>query len=132
MKKIELWMLLVLVLAGCGPWKNAGEIAHTQGATLVMSNMGNLQTLILALLALFLVVPIVWAVFLFLRCLILWKCNIQRSSSGGWNSGPNALWDESDEPDLTQQVHLDPQGLFSQLFSQIQDQTDQTDPLTDW
>ena len=130
MKKIGLSMLLVLALASCGPGKNAGEIAHTQGATLVMSNMGNLQTLILALLALFLVVPIVWAVFLFLRCLSMWKRIIP--GSGGWLGGPNVFWDESDEPDLTQQVHLDPQGLFSQLFSQIQDQTDQTDPLTDW
>ena len=84
------------------------------------------------LLALFLVVPFVMVVFVFIRCLALWKHHIWRTGSGQWIGESDIHWKKSEEPDLYQQIQLDQQWLSSQLLSQSQEETDQPELPIDW
>ena len=128
MKKIGLLILLVLLLAACRPNKNITAypaqhaVQTTQIATQGLSVVGHWQSLILMLLMLFLVVPLVLAACLLIRCLTLWKRHIRRIGSGRWIEEPAAYWKKSDEPDLYQQILLEQQWLFSQLPSQNQEE----------
>ena len=90
------------------------------------------QFLILALLVLFLAVPLVVVVLVIIRCLSLWKHYIWRTGSRQRIGYYDTLWKKSDEPDLYHQIQLDQLWLFSQLLSQGQEETAQPELPIDW
>ena len=142
MKKIGLFIPLMMILAACGPSENTVDITRVnsvikaasaaQVATQGLSEVGHWQSLILILLVLFLVVPFVLAVCVFIRCFILWKYIIWPTGSGQWIGEFDTQWKKSEEPDLYQQIQLDQQWLFSQLLSQGQDEADPPELPIDW
>ena len=141
MKKIGLFVLMVMILAACGPTENAVDIAQAQSvieaaraaqdasraaqiAAQGISDVGRGQTLILVLLTLLVVVILSLAVYLFVRQLIRIQHAYRKLQSGKWISGPNAHWRKTEEPDLYQQMLLEQQWLLTQLLSQGHEDTD--------
>jgi hypothetical protein len=152
MKKIGLFILLIVILTACSTSKKTMDIVRTQSiiqaihavqgtdkapkvATLGLNEVDLWQFPILMLLVLFLVVPFVLVVFVFIRCLALWKHYIWRIGSRHCIGEPDTLWKKSEEPNLYQQILLEQQWLFSQLISQSQEEAeihDLSEPSTDW
>jgi hypothetical protein len=152
MKKISLFISLMVILAACGPTANAVAIAQAQSAIQAaraaqnaaqaaqvaaqgMSDVGRVQSLILLLLTLLLIAMAGMAIYIISRRLASWQRNFQQVRSGQWLSGPNAYWKKSEEPDLYQQMLLEQHLLLSQLLSQGQEETDHhdlPDLPTDW
>ena len=149
MKKIGLFILLIVILTACSMTNKTVDIVRTQRviqaihtvqgsamaakvATQGSSEVGLWQFLILILLVLFLVVPFVLVIFAFIRCLALWKHYIWRTNSGQWVGESDTQWKNSAEPDLYQQIQLDQQWLFSHLLLQGQEETDPPELPTDW
>ena len=152
MKKIGVFIPLILLLAACGPSQNEVDIAQAQSvieaahaaqdaakaaqiAAQGISDVGRGQTLILILLTLIVLLILSLAVVLVLRRLIAFQRTTRQIPSGCWVSGPNAHWKKSEEPDLYQQMLLEQQLLLTQLLSQGHEETDQQDLSelpTDW
>lgn len=147
MKKIGLWMVLILVLTACSPristvekaqnaiqaTRTAKDVAQAgQIAMHSIGQIGNQPTFVLVVFVLFLIVPIAFAASLFFKSLALWRHRASQAGSGSWDSRSDALWDPSDEPDLTRQIPIDQHGVFSQLFAQGHEQMDQSDQSADW
>ena len=142
MKKIGLFMLIVAILAACGPSENAVDIAQAQSvieaaraaqdasraaqiaAQGSISDVGRGQTLILVLLTLLVVVILCITVYLVVRRLIRIQLAYRKLTSGKWISGPNAHWRKAEEPDLYQQMLLEQQWLLTQLLSQGHEDAD--------
>lgn len=141
MKKIGLFILIVVILAACGPSENAVDIAQAQSvieaaraaqdasraaqiAAQGISDVGRGQTLILVLLTLLVVVILCLAVYLVVRRLILIQHAYRKLTTGKWISGPNAHWRKAEEPDLYQQMLLEQQWLLTQLLSQGHEDAD--------
>ena len=153
MKKIGLFVLIMVILTACGPTENAVDIAQAQSvieaaraaqdasraaqiAAQGVSDVGRGQTLILLLVTLIFVALFVLAVYLVVRRLIRIQRVYRNLTSGKWISGPNAHWRKSEEPDLYQQMLIEQQWLLTQLLSQgYEDATDGHDLLDlphDW
>ena len=152
MKKIGLFISLMVILAACGPTANEVVIAQAQSAIQAaraaqnaaqaaqvaaqgMSDVGRVQALILLLLTLLLVAMAGLAIYIISQRLTSWQRNFRQVRSGQWLSGPNAHWKKTEEPDLYQQMLLEQQWLLAQLLSQGQEETDHhdlSDLPTDW
>jgi hypothetical protein len=152
MKTMSLLILLVVLLAACGPSENAVDIAQAQSvieaaraaqdaaqaaqiAAQGVSDIGRGQTLILVMLTLIVVVILGLIAYFFVRRLIRVQQTFQQIPSGRWIGGPNAHWRKSEEPDLYRQMLLEQQLLLAQLLSQGSSETDQQDLSelpTDW
>lgn len=148
MKKIVFFIALVLlvlpVVAACGPSDNAVDIAQAQSiieaaraaqdaaraaqiASQGLSDVGRGQTLILVLLTLVLVVLVGLAVYVVIQRQ-MWKHNrVQPKIAGRLMSGPNAHWRRVDSPDPYQQLLIQQQMLLTQLLQQSQGNTEDDD-----
>lgn len=144
MKKIGFFVLLLLVLAACGPSDNAVDIAQAQSiieaaraaqdaaraaqiASQGLSDVGRGQTLILVLLTLVLVVLLGLAVYVVIQRQI-WKHNRAQSKiARRCMSGPNAHWRRVDGPDPYQRLLLQQQVLLTQLLQQSQENIEDDD-----
>ncbi len=144
MKKIVIFIaivvLVLLVVAACGPSDNAVEIAQAKSvieaaraaqdaaraaqiASQGLSDVGRGQTLILVLLTLVVVLLTGLAVYIVLQRQI-WKGNqFQPKTTGRWIGGPNAYWKRMDGSDPYQQLLLQQQLLLTQLLQQSQTET---------
>ena len=151
MKKIGLFISLVLILAACAPSDNLVAIAQAQSAiesaraaqqaalaaqtaSQGLSDVGLIQALILLLLTLMLLVLLGLAVYVIAKRSALFQNHPQPVRSGHWLSGPNTHWKKAGEPDLNQQMFLD-QQLLAQLLSQGQEESyrqDLSDLPADW
>lgn len=148
MKKIGLFVLMVMILAACGPTENAVDIAQAQSvieaaraaqdasraaqiAAQGLSDMGRGQTLILLLVTLIVFVLLGLAAYLIIRRLIRIQSVYRKVTSGTWISGPNAHWKKSEEPDLYQQMLIEQQWLLTQLLSQGHEDAADTHDLLD-
>jgi hypothetical protein len=144
MKKIALFIPLIVILTSCGPSANDVDIAQAQGiieaahaaqdaalaaqiAARGISDVGRGQTLILVLLTVLVFVLVGLAIYLIVQRLTFRQTMNRRVSSGRWISGPNAHWKKAAEPDLYPQILLEQQLLLAQLLSQNQEETDRHD-----
>jgi len=144
MKKIGLFISLVLILAACAPSDNLVAIAQAQSAiesaraaqqaalaaqtaSQGLRDVGLIQALILLLLTLMLLVLLGLAVYVIAKRSALFQTNARPVHSGQWLSGPNAHWKKAGEPDLNQQMLLEQQLLLAQLLSQGQEEADRQD-----
>lgn len=152
MKKIGLFIPLMVILAACGPTANEVAIAQAQSAIQAaraaqdaaqaaqvaaqgMSDVGRVQSLILLLLTLLLIAMAGIGIYIISRRLTLWPRNFRQVRSGQWMSGPNARWKKTEEPDLYQQMLFEQQWLLAQMLSQSPEETDHHDMAelpTDW
>ncbi len=148
MKKIGLFVLIMVILAACGPTENAVDIAQAQSvieaaraaqdasraaqiAAQGVSDVGRGQTLILLLVTLIVVVLLGLAAYLVIRRLIRIQRVYRKLTSGKWISGPNAHWRKSEEPDLYQQMLIEQQWLLTQLLSQGHEDVAESHDLLD-
>ena len=153
MKKIGFFIVLVLlVLAACGPSDNAVEIAQAQSvieaaraaqdaaraaqiASQGLSDVGRGQTLILILLTLVVILLIGMAAYIVIQRQIWKHSQVQPKHSGRWMSGPNAHWKREEGSDPYQQLLLQQQMLLTQLLqqSQVESEADDQPQLpSDW
>ncbi len=144
MKKIGLLFILVLLLvAACGPSDNAVEIVQAQRvieaaraaqdaaraaqiASQGLSDVGRGQTLILVLLTLVVVLLIGMVAYIVIQRQIWKHSQAQPKTAGRWVSGPNAHWKRIDSPD-PYQLLLQQQMLLTQLLQQSQTETNEDD-----
>ena len=145
MKKIGFLIVLVLlVVAACGPSDNAVEIAQAQSvieaaraaqdaaraaqiASQGLSDVGRGQTLILVLLTFVVVLLIGMAAYIVIQRQIWKHSQSQPKHAGRWMSGTNAHWKRVDAPDPYQQLLLQQQVLLTQLMQQSQAETEEDD-----
>jgi hypothetical protein len=144
MKKIGLFIPLMVILTACGPSANDVDIAQAQGiieaaraaqdaaqaaqiAAKGISDVGRGQTFILLLLTILVCILVGLAVYLIVRRLAFQQNSFRPVSSGRWIGGPNAHWKKAAEPDLYPQMLLEQQLLLMQLLSQNKEETDRHD-----
>ena len=148
MKKIAVFitlvLLILLIVAACGPSDNAVEIAQAQSvieaaraaqdaaraaqiASQGLSDVGRGQTLILILLTLVVILLIGMGAYIVIQRQIWKHSQIQPSNTGRWMSGPNAHWKRVEGPDPYQQLLLQQQMLLTQLLQGSQAETEEDD-----
>ena len=144
MKKIGFFILLLLVLAACGPSDNAVDIAQAQSnieaaraaqdaaraaqiASQGLSDVGRGQTFILVLLTLVLFLLVILAAYIAIQRQIWKHSQVQPKSASRWMSGPNARWKRLEGVDPYQQLLIQQQMLLTQLLQQSRAENEEDD-----